>query len=373
MNKLLFTFLLTPLLLCTYGSNAGNRDSLDFKIGQMVMIGINGRTYIDPGDSLLEEIQNGKAGGVVLFEKNVAKTNSADSLREMIRTLQRNAPYPLFVSIDEEGGKVHRLKEKYGFLPMPPAAALGHLNNEDSTLFYNRNLAFELKQLGFNVNYAPDVDMAVNPENTVVVKNGRSFGAESALVAKHATLCILAHREHGIITAPKHFPGHGSSAGDSHFGVTDVSGTWGIQELLPFEQIVRSGNCDAVMVGHMVNSRWDADTLPATLSERTVNGLLRGLLGFKGLVFSDDMQMQAITDHYGLEKAIQLSVNAGVDVLLFCNTSPDKTKWVSASEVHRTIRKLVRKRKISRERVNEAYGRIMALKQKYFAGVSSGQ
>ena len=118
------------------------------------------------------------------------------------------------------------------------------------------------------------------------------------------------------------------------------------------------------MTAHIINKRWDPSMLPATLSEKTITGLLRNLLGYNGVVFSDDMQMDAISDHYGLENAIALSVNAGVDILMFANTTPNKEKIVTATQVHAILKKLVKKKKISRERINEAYGRIMALKNK---------
>lgn len=328
----------------------------------MIMVGIGGYKSLPDTSNLIKAIREGKLGGVVLFEKNIAKTDSEDSLKRLIVSMQQAASVPLFISIDEEGGKVHRLKEKYGFPAMPSAAYLGNLDNADSTLFYNRGLAKTLKNLGFNLNYAPTLDLAINPENTVIVKNGRSFGADYDKVAGQAELCIRAHREYGIKTVLKHFPGHGSSMGDTHLGIVDVSKTWSIEELLPYEKLLSTTDVEAVMIGHMVNGRWDTAMLPATLSAQTIS-MLRNLLGFKGVVFSDDMQMQAIGDHYGLEKAITLSVNAGIDVIMFANTLPDETKHLTPAQVHAVIKKLVKKKKISKARINEAYTRIMAMKK----------
>jgi beta-N-acetylhexosaminidase len=336
-------------------------DSLDIKIGQMIMIGIGDRTSLSDSDQLAFDLAEGKIGGVVLFEKNIAKTQSYDSLQLLIRRMKYKSRFPLFISVDEEGGKVHRLKEKYGFPAMPSAQYLGNLDDEDSTLFFNRRLASTLKELGFNLNYAPTVDLAVNPDNPVIVRNGRSFGADRDRVVKHASLCVKAHHEFGVSTVLKHFPGHGSSLGDTHEGVVNVTETWSLSELLPYEQLLRTSGVDAVMIGHMVNHRWDPEMHPATLSRSTVS-LLRNLLGFAGAVFSDDMQMQAIANRYGLEQAIMLSINAGVDVIMFANTLPDKSKFVTASQVHGIIKKLVRKKKISRQRINEAYARIASLK-----------
>ncbi len=247
---------------------------------------------------------------------------------------------------------------------MPSAAYLGTLDNADSTLYYNRQLAATLKELGVNLNYAPVLDMAVNADNTVVVKSGRTFGASYEAIAKHASLCVQAHHEYSIKTVFKHFPGHGSSSGDSHFGIADVTNTWRLRELMPYDSLFKSANYDAVMTGHIVNQKWDAGLLPATLSATSNNTILRGLLGFKGAVFSDDMQMDAISDHYGFENAIVMAINAGVDVLMFANTTKNKEKIVTASQVHKAMKKMVKKHKVSRERIDEAYDRIMTLKNK---------
>ena len=343
-----------------------SNDSLDIKIGQMIMIGIKSRTSISENDSLLKEISEQKIGGVVLFEKNISSNNSKNELINLITTMQSAAAIPLFVSIDEEGGLVHRLKEKYGFVGMPSATRLGNINSADSTLFYNRRLAAELTELGFNCNYAPTLDMAVNPENTVIVKRQRSFSADPDIVSKHALLCIQAHHENNVKTILKHFPGHGSSTADSHAGIVDVTESWSFNELYPYFTILSSGSCDAIMTAHIINKRWDDSYLPATLSKKVVTDMLRGLLGYKGVVFSDDMQMGAISKNYGFENALELAINAGVDVLMFANNVGNDQKMISASEVHAVIKKLVKKKKISRERIDEAYVRIIQLKNKKF-------
>lgn len=349
-------------------TNASDKgpDSLDIKIGQMIMLGINSRTSIEQNDPLLQDIRDQKLGGIVLFEKNISPAESKTNLQNLIRNIQGQASIPLFVTIDEEGGLVHRLKEKYGFVSMPSAAYLGKLDNMDSTLFYNRRLAKELTELGINFNYAPTLDMAVNPENKVIVKRERSFSLFPDVVARHAMACIMAHHENGVKTILKHFPGHGSSSADSHEGIVDVSSTWEFNELFPYYYVLKSGSYDAIMTAHIINKNWDDSYLPATLSHKVVSGMLRGLLGFKGVIFSDDMQMGAISKNYGLEKALELAVNAGVDVVMFGNNVSKETKPISAAEAHAAIKKLVKKKKISVERINEAYQRILLLKNKKF-------
>lgn len=375
-NKLLFAFVsLTSFLLFSFRqtgtngntpSNNKGPDSLDIKIGQMIMLGINSRTAIEQNDPLLQELRDQKLGGIVLFEKNISTSESKINLQNLIKNIQSQSPIPLFVTIDEEGGLVHRLKEKYGFVSMPSADHLGKLDNMDSTLFYNRRLAKQLTELGINFNYAPTLDLAVNPENKVIVKRERSFSAYPDVVAKHAMACILAHHENGVKTILKHFPGHGSSSADSHEGIVDVTATWGFNELIPYHYVLKSSSCDAIMTAHIINKNWDDSYLPATLSHKVVSGMLRGLLGFKGVVFSDDMQMGAISKNYGLEKALELSINAGVDVVMFGNNVSKDIKPISASEAHAAIKQLVKNKKISRERINEAYARILSLKNKRF-------
>lgn len=339
------------------------KPGLDEKIGQMVMIGILGRTSVLENDSLLFEIRNKKIGGIILFEKNIAKKNSADSLRNLIANLQKAADTELFISVDEEGGKVHRLKEKYGFVSMPSQAYLGKLNNTDSTYFYNKRLADELHDLGFNTNYAPAVDVALNSKNPIIAKVERSFSADPAIVTKHALTAIRAHHDAKVKTIIKHFPGHGSSADDTHLGIANVTNRWKIIELLPFTDIIKSGECDAIMTAHIVNCTLDSTCLPATLSKTIISDVLRNMLGYKGVIFSDDMQMNAISKHYGTEEAIRLSILAGVDVMVFGN-NVNPTDHITATRVHSIIKYLVTSGQISETRIDESYKRIMELKKK---------
>lgn len=339
--------------------------TLEFKIGQMIMMGINDRKVIEEKDELRQEIINGKTGGIIYFEKNISSTYSKEMLKKMSIDLQALAKIPLFISIDEEGGKVHRLKEKYGMIKMPSAEYLGKLNDLDSTFYYNKQLASLLSEVGINLNFAPDVDLALNVNNPVIAKVGRSYGADPALVSSHAIACIKAHHEHDVKTVIKHFPGHGSSATDSHYGITDITKQWQFIELLPYKEVIQSGSCDAVMTAHIVNCRLDTTCLPATLSKVVMTDILRGVLGFEGVIFSDDMQMHAISKNYGLENAIKLSILAGVDVVVFGN-NVTQTYRTTSSEVHGIILKLVKSGEISEERINESFQRIMELKEKKF-------
>lgn len=340
-------------------------DSLDFKIGQMIMIGIGDITSLAPYDPLVMEIREGKAGGIVLYEKNISPVHSKKTLKHLISNSQKETQIPLFISIDEEGGKVHRLKKKYGFVNMPSASYLGELDHVDSTYYYTQNLAKLMAELGINLNYAPTVDLALNKENPVIAKLGRSYSDDPKIVSKHALASISAFHDHGIKTIIKHFPGHGSSSKDTHWDMADVTTAWKFAELLPYKEIIASGKCDAIMTAHIINCHLDPDCLPATLSKNMITGILRDFMGFTGVVFSDDMQMYAISKNFGLENAIKLAIQADVDVLMFAN-NVNADERVKASDIHAIIKKLVKSGAISKARIDTSYRRIAALKMKKY-------
>ncbi len=346
-----FCLLTSPLV-------AQERDSLDIKIGQMILIGVPG-TSVD--STVLREIRDGKAGSIIFFEKNIATKNSFVRLKNLSWTYNMVAPIPLFVSIDQEGGRVNRLKEKYGFPRSISAAAMGR--SMDSVRYYGETTAATLASLGINVNFAPVVDLASNPDNPVIAKVERAFSADPDSVTMYSRAFVKAHRNVGVVTVLKHFPGHGSSQSDTHLGVADVSGTWNEKELNPYKTLIDSGYADAIMTAHIVNKNLDEKGLPGTLSKRILDSLLRKSLRFDGVVFSDDMQMHAITKYYGFEEAIRLAVNAGVDILTFSNNiqgSEDRT----VDRVHSIIKKFVMDGTIPAARIDQSFQRIMRLKQR---------
>ena len=350
--SVLFTIYISTCL------QAQSPDSLSIKIGQMILIGMPAAS-VDP--VVLEEVRQGKAGSIIYFEKNIPKANSFAEFKKMSWTYQQAAPIPLFITIDQEGGKVNRLKEKYGFPRSITARAMGKAKTMDSVRFYSSSIASTLAGLGINVNFAPCVDLAVNPENTVIVKPERSFSFNEDTVSLMAIEYIKQHRKVGVITALKHFPGHGSSKEDTHFGVADVTNTWSDRELKPYKMIIDSGYVDAIMTSHIVNKMLDKNGLPGTLSKDILDGILRKKLGFNGVVFSDDMQMHAIAKNYGLEETIKLAINAGVDIMCFSNNisgSEERT----VTKVHEIIRKFVESGEIPRARIDESFQRIMKLK-----------
>jgi beta-N-acetylhexosaminidase len=220
-------------------------------------------------------------------------------------------------------------------------------------------MASTLTELGINLNLAPVVDLNTNPDNPVIAAYGRSFSADPDVVTEHALEFIKAHHQQGVLCTLKHFPGHGSSTGDSHRGLVDVTDTWSRTELEPYGNIIEAGQADAIMTAHVFNANLDAER-PATLSKPTITGILREELGFDGVVISDDMQMGAIARYYGLETAIEAAIDAGVDVLAFANNSV----YVGDIAVRAIslIKRMVADDRISEERIKESSARIQRLK-----------
>lgn len=302
---------------------------------------------------------------MVLFDNNIdlGVTNrnitGPRQVKRLTESLNASSATPLLIAVDQEGGIVARLKDRYGFPPSVSAQYLGEQNDLGLTARSAESMAATLAEYGFNLNLAPVVDLKTNPDNPVVALKQRSFSANPTLVSSHAAEFIRSHHRQHIYTCLKHFPGHGSSRDDSHLGLVDVTSYWSEDELIPYQNLINQGLCDMVMTAHTFNSRIDPD-YPATLSKATIDGLLRKRLGFDGVVVSDDLNMGAIVMHYSYETAVEKAINAGVDLLIVAND-----KAYSPDIMPRSIEllvKMVEQDKISRERIDQACGRIMALK-----------
>jgi len=340
-------------------------DSLQIRIGQMLMVGFRG-TALDEAPDIRRAIERQRIGGVVLFDYDVPSRSrerniaSPDQLRKLTGELQELSRVPLLIAVDQEGGRVARLKPARGFPESPSARSLGRLGDPDSTGRAARTMARALKAARISMDLAPVVDLDTNPNNPVIGKLGRSYSADPAVVARQAGIVVRSLEGEGIVPVLKHFPGHGSSRADSHLGFTDVTETWRETELEPYRRLFREGYRGAVMTAHVFNANLDPNH-PATLSGATIEGLLRRKLGFRGVVISDDMQMQAIAGNYGLEDALRLSIEAGVDILLFANNTTRYDRHI-AEKASKLIRRMVEKGAIPASRIDESYRRIMALK-----------
>jgi beta-N-acetylhexosaminidase len=243
---------------------------------------------------------------------------SPAQVTSLIKTLRDAAPGPLIISIDQEGGRISRLNPTDGFPASESEAQVGAINQKAHTTAWAQGMVSSMKSIGVTMNFAPVVDLNVNPDNPAIGKIGRSFSADPDVVVANATEEIKVHRAAGIKTSIKHFPGFGSATGNTDFDVVDVTSSWRRSELVPFQRLIADGNADSVLVAHLLNRQLDPNR-PMSLSHKVVTDLLRGQLGWQGPVVSDDMQAAGITGKYGAAEAFTLGVQAGMDLLVYAN------------------------------------------------------
>lgn len=377
-KKLLATILYFILLLGFCNMTKAQEVSLKNKIGQMLIIGFKG-THLTPNDAIVHAILEQQIGGVILFDYDFqTKTfehniKNPTQLQKLTKSLQQyateaakihlNNVTPLFISIDYEGGKVNRLKEEYGFSKTVSAWEIGQMSEEEITQ-HALQMAKTLNDAGINVNFAPVIDVNVNRDNPVIGKLNRSFSADPKKVSQYAAIFSNVYKDHGILCAYKHFPGHGSSTADTHFGFVDITSTWQKYELEPYQRLLsQSYRCPMVMMAHVLHYGLDPLGFPASLSHNIITNLLRNQLNFNGVIVTDDLQMKAIADHYGIEEAVRLAINAGADILIFANQLA-KTP-VDPAQIIAMIYEAVQQGKIAESRINEAYQRIIQLKNRY--------
>jgi beta-N-acetylhexosaminidase len=338
----------------------GSAQSLQDKIGQMVMVGLP--LAEANKDTLVNDIVERNLGGVLMFAYNIP---SPAAIRALNTELQSFRSDQLLIAVDQEGGRVARLNAQNGWQATHTAQHLGEvLNSEDSTRAQARLMAGWLQDAGFNVNFAPVVDVNVFRDSPAIGRLNRSFSSDERIVFQHASWFIEEFNRKNIITSLKHFPGHGSARADSHFGFTNISNTWQPRELYPFQELIRTGYSDMVMTGHLFKSDWD-NQYPVSLSHAAITGILRNQLGFEGVVISDELFMRAIQDHYGFDEAVVQAVNAGTDILLF-NTNIFRNQSLARYVIDLVSRK-VGEGTIEAGTIDAAYGRIQALKTRRLA------
>ena len=340
---------------------------LESMIGQMIMVGFRGDGS-DPNSpemrTVLADIRDGRLGGVILFErdwqtkKRGRNIRSVQQVAELCALLQKNAPIPLFIGIDQEGGRVQRFRREHGFSETPSAAYLGasDLENTHKTAL---TLGSALRAIGINVNFAPVADVAVHPDSPAIGALGRAFSDDVETAARHAVAFMDGQVESGIIGSYKHFPGHGSATTDTHKHLTDITETWREEELTLYKSLPPNGPF-MIMTGHLIHRELDP-LYPASLSKAIPTGLLREKLGWQGVVITDDLEMNASELFYSIEERVRLAIDAGVDIIMFANNlryHPEQCR-----RVHAAIMEQVRMGKISPERIAESWKRIRTLKK----------
>ncbi len=338
--------------------------ALSGDLGQLLLVGFRG-TDADAGPDLDRLLCRVRAGGVLLFGRNIVDAAQVARLTAHARARARLCgEHRLLVAVDAEGGRVMRLGPAAGYTPTLSAEELGASNDPALTELEALRIGRTLRAAGINWNLAPVVDVGYNPANPVIVGVGRSFGADPRLVTAQAGAWIRGMHAAGVLTTLKHFPGHGSSFGDSHHGFVDVTETADADlELLPYRTLIAEGLADSIMTAHVFNRHLDPRH-PATLSAPTITGLLRGQLGFPGLVVSDDLRMGAIEQAYGMDHAALLALLAGVDMVLIADDRlPDGR---SATEVAlAALRQALADGRLPIDRAATALARVRALKTRF--------
>ena len=367
MRKLIFIYLLVAIALsgCALKKNSMGPSELDIMIGQMVMVGFRG-LELNADNPVVRDIREARIGGVILFSQDCALNSTVRNidgpaqLSMLTSDLQSYAEIPLLVAVDQEGGIIKRLTGEMGFPETPSAAELGNSGDPQGAYRAGKITGQTLKTAGINMDFAPVVDVNRNASNPVIAALQRSFSDDPRIVARFAEAFIDGLHSEGILSCLKHFPGHGSSRGDSHLGFTDVTESWDSSELYPFGKIIADNKADMVMTAHIFNADLDRN-YPATLSRKIIHGKLRRGMGFRGVIVTDDMQMQAVSGEYGFKEGVYRAVKAGADILLFGNNlifEPGLgTKAVA------TLKQLVREGKITERRIRQSYELIMKVKE----------
>ena len=328
-----------------------NEMTLKEKIGQMLCLAFRGIEYNDQLKTLIEKYN---IGTIIHFARNIVDLKQ---IYELNNNIHKHAKFPTFIGLDHEGGMVRRVMNEITYLP--GAMALGNATNEELYTIY-KQVGTELRNLGFNMNYMPTVDVNNNPLNPVI--NSRSYSDEPIMVAKKGIIAAKAMQDALMLPTPKHFPGHGDTNVDSHLGLPVVENTkedlYNI-ELKPFQEMIKN-NVDGIMVAHILYKNIDS-VYPSSLSYEVITKLLKEEMEFKGLIITDSLTMKAIYDKYTVREIIKQSVNAGNDIIMFCG----EASAYNQKEIVDEFISLVESGEIPMSRVDESVEKIIKLKEKY--------
>jgi beta-N-acetylhexosaminidase len=335
--------------------------TIEQKVGQLIMAYFDGPEF---GADLAAAMRELHLGGVILFSStgNIENPAQVAALTADIQNAAlKSGGIPLFIAADQEGGIVARFRE--GVTVFPGNMALGAAGSEDLARLTAAVLACELRTMGVNLNFAPVVDVNNNPDNPVI--GVRSFGSDPALVSRLGAAMVAPYREAGVLATAKHFPGHGDTAVDSHYGLPQIDHDWArlsSVELPPFQAMV-DARVPAVMVGHILMPALTGSAeLPASLSPQAIS-YLREEMGFEGLILSDSMSMGAITENWGLEEACVKAIQAGIDMIVFGPWSGVEAG--DRGRIFRALKGAVEQGTISPERLDQAVKRILCAKKEY--------
>lgn len=305
-------------------------------------------------NAVISRIEEYPVGGIALFSRNIT---SAEQLPMFISDLQSSSKYPLFIAVDEEGGRVARIANSdfFNVASYKSMEDIGKAGDASKAEEVGRQIGLYLKELGFNLDFAPVADTNTNPQNIVI--GDRSYGSDPALVARMVSAQLDGMHDRGIMGTLKHFPGHGDTKDDTHSGYVSIEKTWDELkecELVPF--ITALPKADMVMVSHITAVNVTSDKLPTSMSETMINGKLRNELGYDGVIITDAMAMGAVADNYTSAEAAVTAVKAGVDIVLMPQ---------NLDEAFNGVMNAVTDGEISMARLDESVMRILKLKARY--------
>ena len=336
------------------------------EIGNLIIAGFRG-TFVSEDTLIQEWIHSFQLGGVILYDMDLEynrlgtrNIQSAEQLKNLNINLQSFSKEPLFIAIDQEGGKVNRLNTEYGFPKFPSWSEIGQRDDLKFTKTYSRKLGEILNDLHINLNFAPVLDVD-GGESSFISKQGRALSPNIQKITEHSSVFIENLKQHGILCCGKHFPGQGSASGDTHAGVTDITTTWDKQELGPYNSLIHSGHLDAIIVAHTFHNKFD-DDFAASMSRKTITDLLRIKMGFRGVVICDDPSMKAISAHYDLKTTLKWMLHAGVDMFILGNNLEYDPHLIPNAV--RCLQELVSEGIVSENRIYESLQRIQSLRLK---------
>lgn len=323
-------------------------DDAQARLGELFIIGFKGLELSDDTSAFLSQA---KIGGVILFSANYDSPSQVAELSNQIQECRTELP--LWISVDHEGGRVQRFRKP--FCKIPDAQTIGALDSPKITFEIAEVMSKELKAVGVNLNFCPVADIMTNSKNPII--GPRAYGSTEERVTKMVTATVRGHLVHGVQPCVKHFPGHGDTSLDSHLALPRVETPLDVlhnREFKPFLKALKS-RCSLVMTAHIVNPNLDPD-YPATLSSKTLQDLFRKDLRFNFLLISDDMEMKAITDHYGAEVAPRMALTAGCDTLIYRSEE-------AARHAYASLKKALEEGTLAPEIVLQASERVRAVKR----------
>ena len=326
-------------------------------VGQLLVLGLPAKSAADESAQILAgQIARGEVGGTVLLRHNIRDRESVEELSRLFI----GADPAVLNTIDQEGGLVQRLSQTLGFAKIPRARWVSeNLTQRQAEELYAAAGA-ELRAAGFNLNLAPSVDWH-DANNPVIGKFGRSFGSQTEIITRYATSFINGMNDAGVASTLKHFPGHGTSRGDSHNGFVDISSTWMSEELAPFRQLIEEA--PLIMGGHLIHPYFSNGDLPVTFSDKALQLVLRHNMQFGGVIITDDLDMGAIRQQFSLEESVIRALQAGNDLLLLSNSLSYDPQL--PSKIHGWVLSALDDGRLRPSTLSMAYSRVMRLKAAY--------